>query len=82
MARKMNDIMSLGVLIVIIGFIIVFFGSFKNSKGDDASTAKIAVGGFIGQIPFGFGNDKNFVQLVTILSIALFIIWLVFSFWQ
>mgnify|MGYP001613695388 CR=1 FL=1 len=78
MPFKMEQLISLGILLIIIGFIIVFFGVFKGAK-ESASGAKVAVGGFIGLIPFGFGDDKNLVWLVTILSIALFLAWLFFS---
>ncbi|MBI2650289.1 DUF131 domain-containing protein [Candidatus Woesearchaeota archaeon] len=44
-----------------------------------ASGAKVAVGGFIGPIPFGFGNDKNMVWFVAMLSLVLFLAWLFFS---
>jgi len=53
----------------------LFFGAKEG-----ASNAKIAVGGFIGPIPFGFGNDKNLVWFVTIISLVLFLLWLFFSF--
>ena len=79
----MEQLISFGVLLIFIGFIVVFAGTFlsalKGSKETDSKT-KVAIAGFIGPIPFGFGNDKNFVWLVTILSIALFLFWLFFSF--
>lgn len=78
MPIKMQHLISLGVVIIFIGFIIVFFGVLKGAKG--TSSAKVAVGGFIGFIPFGFGNDKNLVWFVTILSVVLFLLWLFFSF--
>ena len=64
------------MLLIFIGFIIVFLGMMQNSK---EAGAKVAVGGFIGFIPFGFGNDKNLVWFVTILSLVLFLVWLFFS---
>jgi len=78
MAFKMEQLIILGVLLIIIGFVIIFFGILAGSK--DSSKTKVAVGGFIGPIPFGFGNDRNFVWFVTILSLAVFLIWLFFSF--
>lgn len=78
MPFKMEQIVSLGIVIIFIGFIIVFFGMLKGAKEASAKT-KVAVGGFIGPIPFGFGNDKNLVWFVTILSLALFLFWLFFS---
>lgn len=78
MPLKMQNLIGLGILLIIIGFIIVFFGMLSGSK--DSSKTKVAVGGFIGPIPFGFGNDKNLVWFVAILSLALFLAWLFFSF--
>lgn len=79
MALKMQNLIGIGILFIIIGFIIVFFGALSGSKD---SKAKVAVGGFIGPIPFGFGNDKQLVWIVTILSIAVFLIFLFFSFYR
>ena len=75
---KMEQLISFGILLIVIGSIMVFLGVFKGSK-ESASGAKVAVGGFIGPIPFGFGNDKNLVWFVTILSIVLFLLWLFFG---
>ena len=77
MSLKMEQLISLGIVIIFIGFIVVFFGILKGAK---TSSAKVAVGGFIGPIPFGFGNDKNLIWFVTILSVVLFLLWLFFSF--
>ena len=79
MPLKIQHLIGLGILLIIIGFIIVFFGVFKSSK-ESASGTKVAVGGFIGPIPFGFGNDKNLVWFVTILSLVLFLVWMFISF--
>ncbi len=78
MSLKMEQLISLGIVIIFIGFIVVFFGILKGAK--ETSSTKVAVGGFIGPIPFGFGNDKNLVWFVTILSVVLFLLWLFFSF--
>ncbi len=78
MPFKMEQIVSLGIVIIFIGFIMVFFGMLKGAK-EESSKTKVAFGGFIGFIPFGFGNDKNFVLFVAVLSLALFLLWLFFS---
>ena len=79
MAIRMEQLVNIGILFIILGFIIVFFGMVMGAKETSPKT-KVAVGGFIGFIPFGFGNDKNLVWFVTILSIALFLLWLFISF--
>jgi len=75
----MEQLISIGVIMILIGFVIVFLGTFMAAK-ETTSKTKVAVGGFIGPIPFGFGNDKNFVWFVTILSLVVFVLWIVFSF--
>ena len=81
MALKMEQLISIGVLMIVIGFFIVFFGMFMGAK-ETTSKTKVAVGGFIGPIPFGFGNDKNLVWFVTILSLVVFVLWIAFSLWH
>lgn len=78
MPLKMEQLISLGILMIFIGFAIVFIGTFMGAK-DANSKTKVAVGGFIGFIPFGFGNDKNMVWFVTILSVVVFLFWLFFN---
>ena len=39
------------------------------SAKEGTSKTKVAVGGFIGPIPFGFGNDKQLVWFIAILSL-------------
>ncbi len=78
MPLKTEYLIIIGVLLIIIGFISVLFGSIMGAK--EGAKAKVAVGGFIGPIPFGFGNDKRLVWIVTALSIVLFLAWLLFSY--
>ena len=69
-----QNLLSLGILIIFIGFVIVFTGSLSNIKKGDA---KFAVGGFVGFIPFGFANDSRLLWAVIALSAFLFIFWLI-----
>ena len=70
---RMEQLINIGILLIIIGFAVIFLGMLLGTK-DNTSNAKVAIGGFIGPIPFGFGNDKNFVWFVTILSLVLFLL--------
>ncbi len=79
MQLRMEQLIGLGTIIIIIGFIIVFLGLFMGAK-ESTSKTKVAVGGFIGPIPFGFGDDRNLVWFVAALSLILFLIWLFVSF--
>ena len=66
----MKDTFFIGLILAIIGFIIMSLSFSPNSK------SKFAVGGIIGFIPFGFGNDKRLVISMIIFSAVLFIIFL------
>ena len=59
---KTLNLVQIGMLIVFIGIFILIIGTFLTA-GTDSKT-KIAVGGFIGPIPFGFGNDKTLLYIV------------------
>ena len=74
---KMEQLINLGVIVILAGFIIVFIGMLQAAK-EPSSKTKVAVGGFIGFIPFGFGNDKNLVWFAATLSFVLFAIWIIF----
>jgi uncharacterized membrane protein len=58
-----NNLISIGMLVIFIGFALVFIGALTNANKD----TKVAVGGFIGFIPFGFGNDKRLVLVMMVL---------------
>ena len=73
---RMDQIVSFGILVIIIGFVIVFFGALKGSSN---TNTKVAVGGFIGFIPFGFGNDKKMIWFVTALSAVILLVWVIFN---
>ena len=78
----MEQLTSIGILTIFVGFILVLAGAFlsalKSPKETDSKT-KFAIAGFIGPIPFGFGNDRNMVWLVVVLSLVLLLFWLFVS---
>ncbi|MFO7872103.1 MAG: DUF131 domain-containing protein [Candidatus Undinarchaeales archaeon] len=55
-----QDIILIGFILVIIGMAVILIGSLFSSDGE----SKVAVGGFIGPIPFGFANDPKMLKLV------------------
>lgn len=63
-----QQIAQLGVLIIFLGVAIVIISSFIGNK-DKESTNKVSVVGFIGFIPFGFGNDKKWLIVGIILTV-------------
>jgi len=65
------SITSLGVLVILIGFALVFIGALTQAFSGKGDT-KVAVGGFIGFVPFSFGNDKRMVwALIALMAVAL-----------
>tara|TARA_Y100000310_G_scaffold197618_1_gene197683 strand:- start:385 stop:639 length:255 start_codon:yes stop_codon:yes gene_type:complete len=52
-----NNILTIGLVVIFIGVFLIIIGSITQAKQSKTNT-KIAVGGFIGPIPFGFSNDK------------------------
>lgn len=65
------NVTSLGIVVILIGFALVFIGALTQTFSGKSDT-KVAVGGFIGFIPFGFGNDKRMVwALIILMGIAL-----------
>ncbi|MBN2420718.1 hypothetical protein JXB27_00395 [Candidatus Woesearchaeota archaeon] len=75
--EKRNIIVEAGILLVIAGVLLIVLGSlFQNSQNSETNT-KYAVGGFIGFIPFGFGNDKRLMWVVVGIT-ALLVLFFVF----
>lgn len=70
-------IIEIGFLLVFIGIIFIIAGSFMQP-----SDAKYAVGGIIGFIPFGFGNDKRLLWAVFAITAIMDIFWLLMYFKQ
>jgi len=71
------NLISIGILIILIGFVLVFIGALTNVNSKDT---KVAVGGFIGFIPFGFGNDKRMVWVLVGLMVMALVFFFVTNF--
>ena len=66
-------ILPLGIGLIFLGiFLVIIFSFLSAEKGE----SKVAVGGIIGFIPFGFGNDKRVVWFVISLTAILFVFWM------
>lgn len=67
-----EQLLQLGVLVVFIGFIIIIssFLFAANEKDKEKSNVKFSVVGFLGFIPFGFGNDKKLLLFGVILTVV------------
>ncbi|MEK6949089.1 MAG: hypothetical protein AABX34_02630 [Nanoarchaeota archaeon] len=66
-----------GFFVILIGFILVFFGALSSSNTKDT---KVAVGGFIGFIPFGFANDKRMMWVLIALMAVVLVFFFVMNF--
>lgn len=51
-----QTLVQIGFLIIIVGFIVIFFGSLIGANKENT---KFSVFGLVGFIPFGFANDKK-----------------------
>jgi len=60
----------LGILLIILGFLVIIFSLISSGKGE----TKFAIVGFLGPIPFGFGNDRALVIGLLIFAIILLLV--------
>lgn len=68
------NIAAIGIVMILLGFMLVFVGALTG-KGD----SKVAVGGVIGFIPFGFGNDPQLVKIAVIISGVLALLFIIIA---
>lgn len=72
-----QELIFMGILLIFIGMLLVILGSILAAgKGE----AKIAVGGFIGPIPFGWANDPRMLKWIIAVSAVIAIIFLLMLF--
>ena len=69
---EFGQLIPIGIIVIFIGIFLVIFGSLKSS---DSSNTKVAVGGFIGFIPFGFANDKRMLWVVVGMMVLMALFW-------
>lgn len=67
----MKNLLSIGILLVFIGFVLIIISSLQGGKAN----VKTAGGIFLGPIPlFGFANDKRLLYILFGLGMLIFII--------
>jgi uncharacterized protein (TIGR00304 family) len=68
-----NNLIIAGVLVIFIGFILVFLGTALQStnKASDVKTGGVIL---IGPIPIIFGNDKGTIVTAVILAVIVMIL--------
>ena len=72
-----QEIIFAGVVLIFLGFLLVLIGSLLAcGRGE----TKVAVGGFIGPIPFGWANDPRMLKWVMIVSVIVVIAFLLVMF--
>ncbi len=83
-----TTLIEIGMVVIFIGIIIIvismFFPQKTSSSAVDKSKSsitidkpKIAVVGFLGPVPFGFGNDQKWLKIALIIGFVLIlIVWL------
>lgn len=75
-----TTIVQIGVIVIFIGFIIVFSSMFFGGKGlketSDKGESKVKVGvvGLIGPVPFGFGSDKKMMLITMIIAVVMILL--------
>ncbi|HIJ98456.1 TPA: DUF131 domain-containing protein [archaeon] len=69
-----QDLVAIGFAVVLIGFILIIAGALLSGG---AKNTKVAVGGFIGPIPFGFANDPKMLKVIMIITITFFALFLI-----
>jgi uncharacterized membrane protein len=73
----MRWILVLGIGLIFLGLILVLISSMKTAAEEKEWKTTMAVGGLIGPIPFGFGNDQGWVKFTVILAAVIFVFWIV-----
>lgn len=63
----------IGFVIILIGFALIFVSAFSGKD------AKVAVGGFIGPVPFGWANDPKLFPWIMILTAIIAIVFLIIT---
>lgn len=68
-----NTIVTVGILVIIVGFILIFTGTAlqSSSKTSDVKTGGVIL---IGPIPIIFGSDKGTIVTAVIMAIILMIL--------
>ena len=72
-----NNMLSMGMVLIVAGILLIFLSTLKMASEARAKT-EVAVVGFIGPVPVGFGTGKNaliMALLLGIVTLLLFVLW-------
>lgn len=67
------NIAGIGIVLILIGFLLVVFGSFTGKD------VKVGVGGFIGPFAFGWANDPKLLPWIIGLTVVATIIFVLLA---
>ena len=67
------DIINAGIVLIIVGFLLVFIGTLKHISSSETNS-EFAFVGFIGPIPFGFGSSKQAIIFALALMVLIFLL--------
>ncbi|HZX44442.1 MAG TPA: DUF131 domain-containing protein [Candidatus Nanoarchaeia archaeon] len=67
----MKHLITVGIVVLFIGLALILLGILSSGK------SKIAVGGFIGFIPFGFATDRRLLWIGVVLAVLMLIFYLI-----
>ena len=75
MTQHNLQLLQIGILLVFVGIIVTFIGLMtaaakEKDQSNGKSSFKFSVFGFLGFIPFGFGNDKRLLLFGVILTVV------------
>jgi len=70
----MKDLFLLGFILIFVGILLIIISAISSAEGK----TKFAFFGFIGPIPFGFGNSQELLKIAIVTSIAGVIIFILF----
>lgn len=71
MTQHQLQLLQIGIVLIFVGIIAIIISLLTGAaKEKDKGSFKFSVVGFLGFVPFGFGNDKKLVMLMLILAAA------------
>ncbi|MBU0461145.1 MAG: DUF131 domain-containing protein [Nanoarchaeota archaeon] len=75
----MESMILIGIFLIFIGFALVATGTIlgAGTKETKGTNVKVAAGGFIGPIPFGFASDKQMFYILVGFMMFVMIMWVV-----
>ena len=74
-----HQLISIGILVILFGFALVFIGALSGTQKGES---KVAFGGFIGFIPFGFANDKRLLWVLLAFMAIIIFFFILPYFWR